>query len=197
VSGPPSEIADTADPAGSATVRPAVPADAPALAAVHIAAWRAAYRGLVPDEVLDGFSVEQRTARWERQLAEFAAPDASGRAWVVELGGDLVGFASTGPLRDDPSDLATHGGEVYAIYLAPELIGRGLGRTLFRRAVDDLVERGFEPILVWVFEANERGRRFYEAAGFAPDGARQPVVFGAVEVPEIRYGRAAADRPDR
>ena len=38
-------------------LREATPADAPALAAVQVASWRAAYRGLMPDGVLAGLSV--------------------------------------------------------------------------------------------------------------------------------------------
>jgi hypothetical protein len=33
-------------------LRPATPADAPALARAHVASWRAAYRGILPDAVL-------------------------------------------------------------------------------------------------------------------------------------------------
>ncbi|GBQ02643.1 hypothetical protein SSP531S_41030 [Streptomyces spongiicola] len=45
-----------------------------------------------------------------------------------------------------------------------------------------------------------RARRFYEKAGFAPDGAEEPFEAVGVMVPEVRYGRrlsaaeAAADR---
>ena len=99
-----------------------------------------------------------------------------------------MGFAATGLVRDPPEGLAG-AGEVFAIYLAPEARGRGLGRVLFGHAVDDLAARGFGPIVVWVFEDNPGARRFYEAAGFTVDGARQPVGFGEVALPEIRYRR--------
>ena len=38
-----------------------------------------------------------------------------------------------------------------------------------------------------VIEGNVRGRRFYERAGWAPDGGRQPIDFDGVIVDEIRY----------
>jgi ribosomal protein S18 acetylase RimI-like enzyme len=105
---------------------------------------------------------------------------------VVEAAGQVQGFASTGPIRDQPDGLVG-AGEVFAIYLAPEARGRGFGRALFTHAVDDLRARGFDPIVVWVFEANAGARRFYESAAFRLDGARQPVDFGEVALPEIRY----------
>jgi ribosomal protein S18 acetylase RimI-like enzyme len=179
------------------TVRLARPEDAEAIADAHVRGWRAAYRGLVPDSILDGLSVERRAAFWRDTIAAETAAVASGtgtaaavaapaRTWVVEHDGAVRGFASTGAVRDQPDGLAG-AGEVFAIYLAPEARGRGLGRVLFAHVVDDLRARAFDAIVVWVFEANADARRFYEAAGFRPDGARQPVDFGEVARSEIRY----------
>ena len=50
-------------------VRWATADDAAAIAAVHIASWRAAYRGLLPDAVLDSLSLEARTDHWREWLA--------------------------------------------------------------------------------------------------------------------------------
>jgi RimJ/RimL family protein N-acetyltransferase len=71
--------------------------------------------------------------------------------------------------------------------MAPESWSRGLGTTLLRAAVADLQARGFDPLVLWVIEANVRGRRFYERGGWQPDGARQPIDFDGVFVDEIRY----------
>lgn len=169
------------------TVRAARPDDAEAIADAHVRGWLATYRGVVPDAILDGLSTDRRTAYWRDTIAaETATGAAPARTWVVEAAGAVQGFASTGPIRDQPAGLPD-AGEVFAIYLAPEARGRGLGRVLFGYAVDDLVARGFDPIVVWVFEANAGARRFYEAASFRPDGTRQPVDFGEVSLPEIRY----------
>lgn len=165
------------------TVRAARPEDAESIADAHVRGWLTTYRGIVPDPVLDGLSVERRTAFWRDTIAAEVPVE---RIWVVEGAGRVQGFASTGAIRDQPEGIAG-AGEVFAIYLAPEARGRGLGRALFTHAVDDLRARGFEPVVVWVFEANPGARRFYESAGFRLDGARQPVDLGKVALPEIRY----------
>ncbi|NUK37491.1 GNAT family N-acetyltransferase, partial [Streptomyces lunaelactis] len=54
------------------------------------------------------------------------------------------------------------------------------------RAVAD----GFAGMLLWVLKENDRARRFYEKAGFAPDGAEEPFEVDGVAVPEVRYARA-------
>lgn len=169
------------------SVRAARPDDAGAIADAHVRGWLAAYRGLVPDSILDSLSVGRRTTFWRDTIsAETRGSVPAARTWVVEAAGQVQGFASTGAIRDQPDGLA-RAGEVFAIYLAPEARGRGFGRALFTHAVEDLRARGFDPIVVWVFEANVGARDFYEAAAFRPDGARQPVDFGEVALPEIRY----------
>ncbi len=177
----------------AATVRLATPEDAPTIADIHIRSWRSTYRGLVPDAVLDGLSLERRTTSWreaiERQAREIAAEPAKAmdRTWIVETDLGVAGFASSGPGRAESAPPPAGAGEVYAIYLAPGERGRGYGRTLFGHVVSDLQGRGFDPIVVWVFEANPVARRFYEAAGFLADGARFTIDFDGLPIDEIRY----------
>jgi RimJ/RimL family protein N-acetyltransferase len=171
------------DGPGARRVRLARPADAADLADVHVRSWQAAYRGIVPDAILDGLSVERRAAWWRETLAT----DRTLRVWVVEHDGRVAGFAATAPRRDD--DLPPDAGEVESIYLAPEAWSRGLGRAVLAAAVDDLGERGFEPLVLWVLTLNERARRFYEAAGWRPDGERRVLDFDGTPIEEMRYAR--------
>jgi len=162
-------------------VRAATPADAVSIARVHVASWRAAYIGLVPAAVLDGLSVERREARW-RATTELPMER---RVWVVEVNARIVGFASTGPARDE--DLPIGAGELEAIYLAAEFWSTGLGRPLFDRAVGDLRERGLDPLILWVLTGNVRGCRFYDAMGWRADGCSRPIDFEGTAVEEVRY----------
>jgi len=50
------------------TVRPAIPGDAPGIGRVHVDARQAAYRGLMPDEYLDGLVPDDREPRYRRRL---------------------------------------------------------------------------------------------------------------------------------
>ena len=162
-------------------IRLARPEDASAIAEIHVASWRAVYPGIVPQAILDGLSVERRTSFWTRVLAE----RGERRTWVASRGNRLIGFAGTEPA--DEEGLDGRPAELRTVYLVPDAIGTGVGRRLFSRAIDDLVERRYSPLIVWVFTANSRARRFYEAAGWQPDGAAKMIDFGGTEVEEIRY----------
>jgi ribosomal protein S18 acetylase RimI-like enzyme len=164
-------------------VRPARPADAPAIAALAGRAWRAAYAGLLAPSVLLALDPDEQTGEWRAYLDGLPEPD---RVWVIGATAAVWGFARTGPCPD--ADLADGAGEVHGLYVEPDRIGSGLGRRLFGHAVADLGAR-HPRVVVWHFEANTRAERFYERAGFGPDGARRHSDFG---VPELRRGRPAA-----
>lgn len=168
-----------------ATIRLATPVDAAAVAAISVRGWQAAYRGIVPDAVLDGLSLERRATGWRTAIERSATSDE--RVWVLTAPTGLIGFAASGPARDESAAPPVGAGEVYAIYVEPTELRRGHGRRLFAHAVSDLADRGFDPIVVWVFDANPPARRFYEAAGFRPDAARATIDFDGVPVDEVRY----------
>lgn len=165
------------------TVRRADPADARSIAEVHVRAWRWAYRGMMPDALLDGLSVERREEWWRRAFS----PEREGdRVWVAEREGRVVGFVAAGPSRDP--DATPETGEVFAIYLEEDVVGTGVGRTLFARAVDDLRADGYRAATLWVLDSNGRTRRFYEIAGWRPDGETKVEPWGEFELSEVRYG---------
>jgi GNAT superfamily N-acetyltransferase len=171
-----------------AVVRPATEDDAGPIGDVHVRSWRAAYAGIVPQPILDGLSAERRAEYWRDAIGN----TTNDPKWVVERDGRVLGFAATGPARDD--DLPPQTGEVYAIYVDPEAWSTGLGRRLFAAAVDDLVGRGFVGLVLWVLTDNARARRFYAAAGWRPDGTRRILDFGGTPVEEVRYKAPSPER---
>lgn len=166
----------------TSVIRPARPEDARGVAEVHVASWRHAYRGLLPDDSLERLSVDDREAMW---LSVFAHPDPRSGAFVAEVEGRVVGFASFGPSRDE--DVPERTGEVPAIYIDPTVLGTGLGRELFEAATIALRDAGFARATLWVLEANALARRFYEKVGWAWDGAVSTHLFECANEPVVRY----------
>ena len=165
-------------------MRPATPADADAIGRVQVETWRVAYQGLLPDDVIARFDVEARQRLWRDGLARVPRPGSA--TFVAELDGEVVGFASVGRSREDEAETE---GELYAIYLHPSRWDQGIGRALLERAEESMRAYGFERAILWVMEGNERGERFYRAAGWQHDG-RKVDAFQGVEVAELRYRKA-------
>jgi GNAT superfamily N-acetyltransferase len=147
-------------------VRAARTEDARPVAEVHVASWRHAYRGLLPDGYLERQSVDDREAMW---LGVFADPDAKRGAFVAEVDGRIVGFASFAPSRDE--DVPERTGEIPAVYVDPSVLGTGVGRELFDAATVALRDAGFAKATLWVLGTNALARRFYEMAGWGWDGS--------------------------
>jgi GNAT superfamily N-acetyltransferase len=163
-------------------VRPATPDDADAIASAHVRSWQAAYRGIVPDALLDALSIERRASWWRGELTEMAKPT---ECWVVEQSCRVVGFASIGAARGGSAGPGV--GELFAIYLEPEAWSQGLGRALMDRAVAGLRAGGFRTAILWVLADNLRGRRFYERTGWRPDGETMGWETHGSTLEEVRY----------
>ena len=168
-------------------IRAATRDDAWAIATVHVRSWQAAYRGIVPDDHLDGLSVERRAEWWG---GDFWAGAPAHRLLVAERAGAVVAFAAVGPSRDDDAGAATS--ELFALYAEPAVWSTGSGRALLAAATDELGGAGFTDATLWVLEDNAHARRFYEAAGWRPDGATQSDEIGGVTLREVRYRRSLA-----
>jgi L-amino acid N-acyltransferase YncA len=168
--------------ASGVVIRDATPSDSRAIAEVHVASWRWAYRDDLPDAFLDGLSADDRQQQWAEWLA--AAEPGAGTL-VAEDPGRVVGFCSFGPSRDDAEIDRT--AEVLTIYLLPEAAGRGIGRDLFASAVARLRALGYDRATLWVMASNDRSRRFYERAGWSWDGTTSEHRFDCAHVPIVRY----------
>ena len=167
------------------SVREAKVGDAQAMAEIHVAAWRAAYRGAMPDSYLAALSVRERVERWTRAIAT----PGPAKVAVAELGGRIVGFCSFGPTRDAGSTDA----EIYSVNVFPAAWGRGAWRTLCEHAFREAAAREHDAVTLWVLKENERARRFYERLGYAPDGAEKTdtQLIGS-PLNDVRYRKAIA-----
>jgi L-amino acid N-acyltransferase YncA len=163
-------------------IRPARPEDARAIARVHVAAWQAAYRGILPDEMLEEMSVEEREATWTNILTAYAATHPVLAA--EEFGVGLVGFGNAGPLRGEP--VAGYGGEFKTLYVLPAFQRRGIGGRLLRGLAAELVARGHGAALAWVLADNPAGGFFAAMGGVVCAERVEEVEDMALE--DVAYG---------
>jgi len=167
-------------------IRDARIGDEDEIARVHVAAWRAAYRGTMPDEFLDALDEESRAKRWREWIENSRTKR---RLVVATANGSIVGFAGIGPAREE----AGNRGELYMINLAPTAWGRGIGSALLEQCVSALAAVGHREAILWVVRQNARARRFYQREGWTQEGDRHDTISEngfTFEVDELRYVRA-------
>jgi GNAT superfamily N-acetyltransferase len=119
--------------------RPAVLADVPAMSTIRLA---------VRENTLSD------PGRITRQMY-IDYLERSGRGWVAEINGAVVGFSCAD--RQDAS--------IWALFLAEEYEGRGIGKRLLRLAVAWLFEQGHASVHLTT-TPDTRADRFYHAQGW-------------------------------
>lgn len=147
-----------------ATIRRAQPADADACAAIHVAAWEASYRGIVPDEDFERRPLERRQRQWRDRLTRddhvtLVACDSAGR---------VLGFAGANLVDRDEIGFDSY---LAMLYLKPEMKGRGLGKALLAEMAAELIALGARSMVLRTLRLNA-SRVFYERLGarLVPEG---------------------------
>lgn len=159
-------------------VRRARADDAAVIAAIHVHSWQAAYRGILPDALLDGLSVAERERTWAALLS---GGDEDRLALVAEdPAGELVGFCSVAtPILEEGID--EQPAEIGALYVDPGHWREGAGSAMLAAVLEELGGRGRSEAILWVLPENRPALAFYERFGFAVDPG--------VETIEERSGR--------
>lgn len=143
----------------SALIRPARPEDAPAIARIHVDTWRDTYAGILPNAYL--VQLVQAGARQSVWRIGAGGRSPSGETTLVAELDQVVGFASFGRARHVRGGQV---GEIYALYVAPDAQGQGLGRGLVSVALQRLFAEGYRHVDVEVLAENP-SRHFYSAVG--------------------------------
>jgi ribosomal protein S18 acetylase RimI-like enzyme len=190
-------------------IRPASGADEPAITQIRQETWLTAYAQIIDPVIIERVTAPQGRASAappsdRTSLVAEAPPAAAADARVI------VGYASYGPERSvvsaasvgsggsagsganpgalTPAGLAGATGELYTLYVSPAHWSTGAGRALTDAALDGLRAAGYRRVVLWTLTENARARRFYDKAGFAPDGATN-ILAGLGNVEELRYVR--------
>jgi ribosomal protein S18 acetylase RimI-like enzyme len=136
-------------------IRAALPADAPVIAALHVAVWRETYRDLAPPEAMR--FLPSRQARWVEMLAK-----AERTVLVVERDGRIVGIGTAGAATAPELGAS---GEILYLYVDPAHGRGGIGKRLMHRLALALQARGYASAALGVVEGNAAAIAFYGQLG--------------------------------
>ncbi|MEP6482232.1 MAG: GNAT family N-acetyltransferase [Rhodoglobus sp.] len=172
--------------------------DALGVATVHVASWKAAYTGLLDQDLLDGLQVEQRRQGWSRWIASSLSgqsTDGGGaephRLLVAESDDRVVGWASFGAGREPGM---AHLGELAGLYVHPEQWSQHVGHALVVTVEEELRAAGWGEAYLWVLRGNDRAIRFYEEHSWNADGQEKfGDAGGATVLHELRHFRRLSE----
>jgi GNAT superfamily N-acetyltransferase len=108
------------------------------------------------------------------QLAELA--DANRVAWIAEIAGEPVGYATLRHGSRSPCVSARSPAEVQRIYADSSWLGRGVGAALMQACLAEARAASCDALWLGVWERNPRGIAFYEKWGFRRVGEQRFLV---------------------
>ena len=173
-------------------VRAARVEDAAAISVIKVAGWRFAYRGLMPDAVLDALDEQAHAQGWRRRITALADPLGIPRL-AVDAAGEVRGVVVVDrvPVGGDEDSAAEDAGvgRLRMLYLEPELVGAGIGHRLLVDAYTRLRAAGAQTGQLWVLDGNARAIGFYARHGWELTGRIKdvPVTGGVLREREMRH----------
>ena len=136
-------------------IRDMLRSDAKRVAEISANSWKFAYRGLMPDLVLDNIDIQKREINWREGFDTL--PNLI-RIVACE-NNQVIGFASGRDFREEDSQFK---GELWAIYVEPEYMGKGVGKALMQEFKLRLRTLEFKEMYVWVLHNNKQAQQFYQ-----------------------------------
>lgn len=144
------------------TIRPACPADAPAIAAIY------AHHVIHGTATFD--TVPRTPAETAAKIAQFAAP-----GWpylVATRDGQILGYAYAAQFRDRPAyGFACEN----SVYLHPDHIGQGHGKVLLEALITAATAAGFRQMIAVIAGGEAASVALHTRAGFRHNGTMQAV----------------------
>ncbi|MBR3133960.1 MAG: GNAT family N-acetyltransferase [Clostridia bacterium] len=138
-------------------IRKGVKQDAKGVVEVNTYTWLTTYKGIMPEEVLKNRvkTMEQRIPKVEKSIIE------DDNLYVAVDDERVVGIITYGKSRNEKY---LDSGEVYSIYVLDEYQGLGLGKKLFLTGINELIDKGYNSMIVDVVDGNKT-IHFYEKFG--------------------------------
>lgn len=148
--------------------------DVPEIANLFLKCWKISYSKVLSQEVRDAMSVASAVDLWTKALTTNLD-----RKTVLAIENDeLLGFLRFG---SDPKDSLR--GHLFSLYIAPDFVGKGFGKTLLEAAIKEIKVQGFNAMSLWVFDENKIAKSLYAKYGFTATGEnRTTPEWNALEI---------------
>lgn len=156
------------------SIRRAVNGDETILALIQTESWKAAFRKIISAELLAKYTDVAQAKRMYKGLLQ----ENRGNGYILSIDGIPHCIAWWDSTREKNMRGCA---EIICIHSLQAHWGQGYGSRMMDRLLSDIASAGYLKVMLWVFEDNERARKFYEARGFRATGDVQP-AFGASEI---------------
>ena len=155
-------------------IRKVAPGDEAVLAHIQTESWKAAFKDILTEKELTRCTNLERATQMYAGLLEAK----KGNGYLLEVGGKGHCIAWWDATRE--ADMEGWA-ELICIHSLQNNWGKGYGSKMMDKVLEDMAKAGYSKVMLWVFEENQKARKFYEAKGFVK-GEKSKTIKGVTEV---------------
>ena len=134
--------------------------DANILAYIQTEAWKSAFSNILSKEDLDKYTNIDKAIEMYKMLID----KNIGNGYVLTINKIPHCIAYWDKTRDEEMEGYA---EIICIHSLCDNWGKGYGTEMMKYILREIKDLGFNKVMLWVFEKNNRARKFYENHGFA------------------------------
>jgi len=128
-------------------------------ARVNALAWLQTYKGIVDDEFLQFINTEEEIRKASNNLKNGLNDDS--KRFLLKFDSQYVGILR---IRKTKYEKYLECGELGALYLLDNVKGKGFGKILFQKAVEELKHMGYKSMIIGCLVGNS-SNEFYKHMG--------------------------------
>lgn len=144
------------------------------LAYLQTQSWRKAFDSILSKEDLEIYTDKKKSEEMYTTLLK----NHVGNGFILTVEGTPHCMAYWDKSREEE---LTDYAELICIHSLHDNWGKGFGSMMMDRVLKEIKEAGYHKVMLWVFEKNERARKFYEKLGFTLTHRKKEFI-GAVEI---------------
>lgn len=148
--------------------------DEEVLAYIQTESWKAAFKDILSEEVLEKYTNLDKATEMYKALIE----QKIGNGYLLKIDGKAHAIAWWNTTRE--ADMPGYA-ELICIHSLPDRWRSGFGSKLMNRVLEDIKIVGYSKVMLWVFAENTSARAFYEKHGFRANGTEKE-SFGTTEI---------------
>jgi ribosomal protein S18 acetylase RimI-like enzyme len=144
--------------------KPAALSDIPEIADLFLRCWHVSYADVLSLEARDSMNLESATELWSKAMST----NLERKTFLALENEEFIGVFRVG---SDPQ--FSQRGHLFSLYVSPSSTGKGYGKLLLERAMEEISSDGFGEMSLWLFNDNTIAKSLYLKYGFAATGEQR------------------------
>jgi ribosomal protein S18 acetylase RimI-like enzyme len=138
--------------------------DVPEISDLFLQCWHISYSEVLSQKARDSMDLQAATELWSKALST----NLERKTFLALENDDCIGVFRVG---SDPK--FSQRGHLFSLYVSPSFAGKGYGKRLLEKSIEETRSEGFGQMSLWVFNDNTIAKSLYSKYGFVATGEQR------------------------